>query len=108
MYDDLTCEYALSGEPKPKDINFQTKDFGRLMDHYMITRNGRLPKEDSEVQFHGMLRFYTYTDDDMWFEYEAKFADGRLVEMQPVSIYKNSAGGPLEAFFPPPGLALGA
>jgi len=74
MYDDLTCEYALPGEPKPTDINFQTKDFDCLLDHYMITKDGRLTKKNSEVQFHGMLRFYTYTEDDMWFEYEADFA----------------------------------
>jgi len=102
MFDDITCEYALPGEPKPKDIIFQTKDFDCLLDHYMITKDGRLTKENSQVQFHGALRFYTYTDDDMWFEYEANFADGRLIEIQPISIYRNSAGGPLDVFFPPP------
>jgi hypothetical protein len=102
MFDEVTCEYALPGEPKPKDINFQTKNFDCLLDHYMITKDGRLMKENSQVQFHGVLRFYTYTDDDMWFEYEANFADGRLIEIQPISIYRNSAGGPLDVFFPPP------
>ncbi len=36
-----------------------------------------------------MLNFYTYTDDNMWFEYEAKFSDGRLIETRPMSIYRN-------------------
>jgi hypothetical protein len=102
MYDDVTCEHALPGEPKPKDNYFQTKDFDRLMDHYTITANGRLLKEKAEVQFHGMLNFYTYTNDDMWFEYEAKFADGRLIEIQPISIYRNGAGGSPDVFYPLP------
>jgi hypothetical protein len=102
MYDDITCEHALPGEPKPKDNSFQTKDLDCLMDHYTITRDGRLLKRKAEVQFHGMLSFYTYTDDDMWFEYEAKFADSRLIEMRPISIYRNGAGGPPDVFYPPP------
>ena len=47
-----------------------------------------------------MLNFYTYAD-DMWFEYEATFANGRLIEIQPISIYRNGAGGPPEVFYPP-------
>ena len=65
MYDDVTCEHALPGEPKPKD-------------------------------------------NDMWFEYEAKFADGRLIEIQPKSIYRNDAGGSPDVFYPPPDQAHGA
>jgi hypothetical protein len=72
------------------------------MDHYTITADGRLLKEKAEVQFHGMLNFYTYTNDAMWFEYEAKFADGRLIEIQPISIYRNGAGGSPHVFYPQP------
>jgi len=61
-----------------------------------------LLKRKAEVQFHGMLNFYTYTHDDMWFEYEAKFADSRLIEIRPISIYRNCAGGPPDVFHPPP------
>jgi hypothetical protein len=102
MYDDVTCEHPLPGEPKPKDNHFQTKDLDCLMDRYTITRDGRLLKKKAEVQFHGMLNFYTYTDDDMWFEYDAKFTDGRLIEIRPISIYKNGAGGPPDVLYPPP------
>jgi len=78
------------------------------MDRYRITADGCLLKERSEVKFHGMLNFYTYTNDDMWFEYEAKFADGRLIEIQPKSIYRNDPGGSPDVFYPPPDQAHGA
>jgi hypothetical protein len=102
IYDDITCEHALPGEPKPKDNHFQTKDLDCLLHHYTITRDGRLLKKKDAVQFHGILNFYTYTYDDMWFEYEAMFINGRLIEIQPISIYRNGAGGPPEVFYPPP------
>jgi hypothetical protein len=102
MFDDISCEHVLPAEPKPKDDYFQTKDFDRLLDHYTITADGRLLKEKAEVPFHGVLNFYTYTNDDMWFEYEAEFTDGRLIEIRPISIYRNAAGGPPDVLFPPP------
>jgi hypothetical protein len=102
MYDDITCEHVLPFEPKPRGNSFQTKDFDRLMEHYTITKDGRLLKREVEVPFHGMLSFYTYTDDNMWFEYEAKFTDGRLIEIRPISIYRNGARGLQEVIYPPP------
>ena len=48
-----------------------------------------------------MLNFYTYTDDNMWFEYEAKFSDGRLIEIRPMSIYRNGARDLQDASYPP-------
>jgi hypothetical protein len=102
MYDDITCEYALPGELKPKSVNFQTKDFDCLLDHYVITKAGRLTKNSAAVHFHGMLRFHTFTADNMWFEYEANFADARLIKIEPISIYRNSADGPPDVFFPRP------
>jgi hypothetical protein len=38
----------------------------------------------------------------MWFEYEAKFTDGRLIEIRPISIYRNGARGLQDVFYPPP------
>jgi hypothetical protein len=108
MFDNITCEHALLGEPKPKTNLFQTKDFDCLMDHYTITEDGQLLKDGAEVQFHGSVSFYTYTDDDMWFEYEAKFTDGCLVEIRPISIYKNDVGGRHHIFWPPSDRASGA
>lgn len=94
MFDDITCERPLPAEPKPPSTSFQTKDFDCLMDHYTITADGYLLKDGESVPFHGMLNFYTYTDDDWWFEYEAKFTDGRLVMIEPVSIYQQPDKGP--------------
>jgi hypothetical protein len=42
----------------------------------------------------------------MSFEYEAMFVNGRLIEIQPISICRNGAGGPPEVFYPPPHRAV--
>lgn len=50
-------------------------------------------KREVEVPFHGLIRFYGFAsgrpligyDQDDWIEYEAKFTDGRLVEIRDVS-----------------------
>ncbi len=100
MFDNITCEHVLPFEPKPRGNSFQTKNFDCFLDCYTITKDGRLLKQEVEVRFHGMLNFYTYTDDSMWFEYEAKFTDGRLLEIRPVSIYRTGAGGLQEFLYP--------
>lgn len=102
MFDDITCEQPLPAEPKPPGTSFQTKDFDCDMDQYTITADGLLLKHGESVPFHGMLNFYTFTPDSMWFEYEAKFTDGRLVSIDALSIYRQAVGGPSEVFFPPP------
>lgn len=93
MFDNLTCEYPLPAEPKPHEKSFQTKDFDCQLDHYTITDDGRLLRDGAAVSYHGTFRFYTYTSDDMWFEYEAKFTDGRLIAIQLLSIYRNGDDG---------------
>jgi len=104
MFDDVTCEYPLPAEPKPKGNDFQTKDFDCLMDQYVITADGRLFKDGSEMQFQGNLNFYTYIPaDNMWFEYEAKFINGRLEAIQPISICQRDAVGRRPRVFYPPG-----
>jgi hypothetical protein len=103
MFDNIQCEYPLPGEPKSPDRDFQTKDFDCYLDKYTITADGRLLKDAAEVPFHGMLNFYTFTSDNMWFEYEAKFTDGRLVEIHPLNIYQQMNGDePDRIFFPVP------
>jgi hypothetical protein len=88
MFDNLTCEYPLPAEPNPDDNSFQTKDFECQLEHYTITADGRLLRKDTAVQYHGVIRFYTYTG-EMWFEYEAKFADGNLIDIRALSICKD-------------------
>lgn len=94
MFDDITCERPLPGPVKPPNQSFQTKDFDCYLDHYMITAEGTLVKDGAPIPFHGLLNFYTYTRDDWWFEYEAKFTDGQLVDINPVSIYQQPDNGP--------------
>jgi len=100
MYDSVVCNAPLptvEGAPTPSN-DFQTKDFHRALDLYTITAEGKLlfdsgwPGTDGEacppkeITFHGILNFYTFEGDN-WFEYNAKFTDGRLIEITPVEIY---------------------
>jgi hypothetical protein len=111
MFDDITCLAALPDEPV-NDRNFQTKDLENLLDHYTITEDGKLlvdvfklhvrtdaekerykqetgykfappfrreEKGRVEIDYHGRIVFY---GGDPWREYEAKFTDGRLVEIR--------------------------
>lgn len=107
MFDYIRCEYPLPDGLDPKAaLTCQSKDFGCDMHVYTITPDGRLLHEDSgsawvpdpkpwpvrEVPFHGWLTFYTSTgdinnrdeatSDYRWWEYRAKFTDGRLVEIR--------------------------
>lgn len=100
MFDDITCEHPLPAQPKPKTNRFSTKDFDGLLDHYTITQDGRLLKNGHPMQFHGSLNFQTYTQDHMWFEYAARFITGRLVEIQPISIYQREILGTQRVFYP--------
>ena len=72
---------------------FQTKDFDApYMDRYDIAKDGRLiftewPKGGNapppkDMEFHGMLYFYTLRSNDDWVTCEAKFTDGNLVEIK--------------------------
>ena len=100
IFDDITCEHVLPAQPKPKTNLFKTKDFDCLDEHYTITQDGRLMKDGNDMQFDGSLRFETYTKDHMWFEYVARFTNGRLVEIQPISIYQREILGGLRVFYP--------
>jgi hypothetical protein len=101
MFDTIQCEKPLPGEPKPPvHAWLQSKDFKRGLEVYRITADDRLIGLSGEaLPFHGILNFYTY-EDDIWFEYEAKFTDGVLIEICPVSIYLSGVGGPKEVYFP--------
>ena len=100
MFDSIQCDKPLPGPRQPPEGSWlQTKDFDCSLDLYTITADDKLVGPQGEIPFHGMLNFYTY-EDDIWYEYEAKFTDGRLVEISPVSIYLNGVGGPKEVYFP--------
>jgi hypothetical protein len=107
MYDDIRFEVDIPGDPKPKHPQFQTKDFDCEMDSYVVKKDGALHltswdpdvKEFKEIgprDYHGMLRFYTLEDIEgtgvvgrrshTWFEYQAKFTDGKLQDIKVVDI----------------------
>ena len=42
---------------------------------------GKRNCEMIDTHFHGIFNFYTYTDTKTWLEFDAKFTDGKLVEI---------------------------
>jgi hypothetical protein len=103
MFDDVTCELPIPGEPKPKRLSFQTKDFDCYLDRYTIRADGTLWRDagdwrTGQVPFHGLLRFYTFESEGpsaapgMWFEYEAKFTDGKCAGVECVEIHRSHFG----------------
>jgi len=100
LFDTVICEYPLPDGREDNGGHFQTKDMDCYMGAYKITADGRLLEQESrwvddeslplglrredrgwnEIPFHGFLSFYT-SDDGVWREYNAKFTDGRLVEI---------------------------
>ncbi len=95
MFDDVKCEVPL---PDGFIGNFQSKTFDCLMDTYVIRADGRLVRDDgwlrrsdgkpqqTDMNFHGIMRFYTNEGSRKdgtyrWHEYSAKFTDGALVSI---------------------------
>lgn len=72
---------------------FQTKDFDCELAFLYIEDDGKLvrreptwgeiERDDSPkiLNFHGWFRFYTLGKNRDWYEFQAKFTDGRLVEI---------------------------
>lgn len=98
MYDNLRIEVPLPNGRKPSGP--QTKDFGCLLKTHIITAEGRLMVDETEMfehpermvdsNFHGILHFCDSDGDpnnDTWrfYEYEAKFTDGKLIEITVVT-----------------------
>lgn len=100
MFDDVICEVELP-DGKPNKCGFQTKDLDCQLDKYTITKDGRLtraryrwneaqneyvPDGADVIQHHGYLNFYDYNSDTKeWREFNAKFTDGKLVEIVTVT-----------------------
>lgn len=90
MFDDVICRRRMPDGHQ--QAAYQTKDFNCLLDTYEITDEGRLIQVEwneatkewmfkRDTHFHGFLNFYTFTKDEKWFEYNAKFTNGQLVEI---------------------------
>lgn len=105
MYDDLICEMALP-DGFTHTSNFQTKSLDNALERYIITAEGELwcepytwveaesnDREPERIPYHGWISFYTgffapYDREKpkarlrVWLEYDAKFTDGKCVEIQ--------------------------
>jgi hypothetical protein len=98
MFDNLICEMPIPGEPKPKELIFQTKDLDCQLDSYRINAEGRLlvqerwDKPIKQVDFHGLLNFYTFEGASSdkgysgWFKYSAKFTNGICQKIDVIEI----------------------
>lgn len=74
-------EIKLPGYPQGGvKTGFQTKDLDNLCDAICITDEGRLFRGTLDLNYHGLFNFYRDLD-KVWYEYEAKFTDGNLVEI---------------------------
>lgn len=88
LFDTVGCEYPLP-EARHQELEFQTKGLECVMDHFTITRDGRLIRHpggwsrldrDVEWPVHGDIRIYTSdkTQDPSWIEYVVRFTHGRV------------------------------
>lgn len=106
MFDTIRCRYPLP-RPEHQDLEFQTKDLDSLLDHYLISADGRLVRQgrviagtaDRDVTrpFHGDLRFYTSVGEPEareWVEYVARFTHSRVEWIQPVREDEAAAADP--------------
>lgn len=75
---------------------FQSKDLRCMLDVIKISDDGYITqvstmeggsipeKTQGEIKMHGWLNFYTYLKGDVWLEFNAKFTDGKLIEIKRV------------------------
>lgn len=117
LFDDIEVLWPLPDGYK--HTMFQTKDLECCMGRYRINADGTLDKAEWEpvpeperpypdmpfigsvrrsgvwtkISFHGILNFYNYDKDETpdWHEYEAKFTDGKVVEI--VAVIVPAEGG---------------
>ena len=80
MFDDINVDVKLPCRCKEK--SFQTKDFDCQLDTYTITKEGYLLRNNERVHFHGWLNFYTFDENEKWYEFQAKFTDDIFVEVK--------------------------
>ena len=111
LFDTVRCEYPLP-EARHQGLEFQTKDLECAMDHYTITREGRLIRHpggwspldrDVEWPVHGDIRIYTSDkfQDPSWIEYVVRLTHGRVEWIRPLEEARWAPG-----FTPPEGEPL--
>ena len=103
MFDNVLVEYPLPGPKIELPVNdplgddgrfFQTKDFDRALDTYIITKEGKLlikqtvfletvtAEEVTEKIFTGSFKFYSCTTSHEWVEFKATFKNGILKKIK--------------------------
>ncbi len=106
MFDNLRCEYPLP-DKEAQNEEFQTKTFNCFLDLYIITKDGdlilySLKQNPVKLLFHGDIIFYTSMGksekgDFKWFEYCARFSEGKLKWIKQNKILKLKTYKPLFA-----------
>ena len=89
LFDIIECEYPIPDD-RYQNLQFQTKDLECLLDHYTITRDGRLmrhakreshgPEQDVEWPYHGDICIYDSDPDKahQLLEYVVRFTHGHV------------------------------
>ena len=90
MFDFVYSQRPLPECDLPPETAFQTKNFERLLEHYVITTEGRLLRCQSmdeervdlvgavDTEYHGDIRFYGGEPRGTRYEFIARFTDGTL------------------------------
>jgi hypothetical protein len=116
MFDTIHCEYPLP-DARHQDLEFQTKDLECFLDHYTITREGRLVQQatkrgwggadldhDVEWPLHGDIRIYTSVkaEETSWIEYVVRFTHGRVEWIRPFEEVRRDPNLARPDWAPPP------
>jgi hypothetical protein len=89
LFDDIYCEYPLPSfivegrKVMLRNNTWQTKSLENLLNHYLITADGRLVLDDEDMEYHGFIKcydIYQVKKNRYWIEYTIKFTNGYVVE----------------------------
>lgn len=86
MYDyiDVPVELLPISKEEKKRLNnhknWQTKNLICCLKRYAIIYNELIGPDGNKVDLHQYLYFYDYIDGE-WYEFDAKFTDGKLLEI---------------------------
>lgn len=70
------------------DDNWQTKDLENLLDTYYINSDRELLKHFTDlghalpIDYTGLIKFYNYKPNNHWWEFDAQFVNGLMVEIK--------------------------
>jgi len=111
LFDIIECEYPIPDDRCQK-LQFQTKDLECLLNHYTITRDGRLmrqarreshgPEQDVEWPYHGDLCIYDSDPDKahQLIKYVVRFTHGRVEWIHRAGDAEREPYDPIQALSP--------